>query len=890
LIITNTFVRLSVFIILLFASISQAFGYDSLRLALNLHQSSQYQKALPVFIKLSKKFSRENDISNHALCQLKIADIIRAYGGPHISLLILDKSESLLKLKIERPSEVLSETLLMKAECLYDIGHYEEYKRIINESIRNRKLLTSPDNNPAKEFMHRARYYQNVPNSRDSVEYWGKESLRLAKSNTTKFIYVLPKIYLLLGFHVHLLNNRYYNSPKEFYEVINTSRAYYDSALRLVMKAPMIDSITLGRIYHNLGNSYNNETGVNQQRKTFNKSLDYYNKSIMIAEKFGSPSELATKDWVIAVAYERLKIRDSTLLFFQKGMEKLMPGFDPKSLRDLPPITKTLNDKLFFTFSPQMFNQFHLKYKEQGNIDDLISAYYYGIYCIKFYRHLLAQTYSDQETMYGFYLFIEGYHQRLAEITNKLFTLTHDNNYLKEAYPYLVSSKYAFLNNQDIYSKTIMKNGMGDLGDELVLIKKNILENSPNFKIEEFLKEYLRTTADVEKNIKSQKEQQNIILDLVSIEQIQNRIKNQNTAVIDYYWSGGLHVICITENDVFINSLQPAKDLGTTTWLLRKNMVGMKSKEYARQSFNIYMQVLDSILLQLPESIDRLIICPDSQLQLIPWDALVQDTTTDIQNFKTLKYLVNRYQVDVVFTLNHLFNKPQSYDQNFIGVASDFKDSQRFSSLPFSSALVKRAASDNQGKVNTDFPASPISTKLFHLATHIRADSARPFQSAIFFNDQDSIVLGRLAPSSAKIGLAILNGCETSGVTSYSGEGTIGFARAFYRMGVSSIIMTLWSVDDKATADILSEFYSQMEDGNHLDASLRNAKLDFLENVASDELANPYYWAGLQLTGNTDALFKSIHYRKTLVVVIGTAIILLALYFLRSRLRLLKSL
>jgi len=108
-------------------------------------------------------------------------------------------------------------------------------------------------------------------------------------------------------------------------------------------------------------------------------------------------------------------------------------------------------------------------------------------------------------------------------------------------------------------------------------------------------------------------------------------------------------------------------------------------------------------------------------------------------------------------------------------------------------------------------------------------------------------------------------------------------------MGVSSIIMTLWSVDDKATADILSEFYSQMEDGNHLDTSLRNAKLDFLANVASDELANPYYWAGLQLTGNTDPLFKTIHYRKILVEVIGTAMLLVALYFLRGRLRLPKG-
>jgi CHAT domain-containing protein/tetratricopeptide (TPR) repeat protein len=885
------FLKRYLLIALVFVGFNKSYGYDSLTTAIRFYQTSQFQKALPIFLSLSKKYEAVDDIEKFALCQLKLADIIRTYGGPHVGLLLLEKSEQLLKVRLEQPSDILCETLLMKAECLYDICDFDAYRKTINEGIRTRKDLKVPDNIPVKEFMHRALYFQSVPNRRDSVEYWIRESLKLAKANPSKFSYVLPRIYMQLGIHVHLLNNRYYDNRKEFYKIINTSRLYYDSALKLLRKSTLTDSIMLGRIYHNLGNSYNNETVVTQQRETLDKAISYYNRSIAIAEKFGSPSDLALKNWVFAVAYERLNIRDSTLLQFQAGMKRLMPEFSPKTIRDIPPIAKTLNDKLYFTFPPQMLNQFYLKYKEQGNVDDLISAYQYGIYCIQSYQYLLSQTSSDQATVHGFYLFIEGYHQRLTEITDRLVAITHDTKYLRMALPYLISAKYAFLNQQDFDSKSFAESEAKTLRSELEIITRNTGKSNSHSGIGEFLKKYKLPISVPEE--KTQRQAGNIEFDSLIVERIQTRIRNQNTAIIDYYWSGsGLYIVCITENEVSLKkylSTQGLNELKSNIFLLRKNITGVTPKEFARHSYQIYSQVLDSVLQSLPKSIDHLIINPDSHLQLVPWDALVQDATSGLE-FKNLKYLVNHYRIGIVLNLNHLFSKQQTFEQSFIGVASDFKNSKRFSELPFSTGLVKVIANNLDGKVSRSYPNELINTKIIHVATHVKADSLRPFQSVLYLSDGDSILLGDFEQRKTKAGLAILNACESGGLTYYRGEGTIGFGRTFYRMGAQSVLMTLWSVDDKATADILSEFYKQMESGKPLDISLSEAKRKFVGNAPTDELANPYYWAGLQLTGKTDPLFETSYYQTWSFTAGAVALIFTGLFFYRRNGKSFKSL
>ena len=338
----------------------------------------------------------------------------------------------------------------------------------------------------------------------------------------------------------------------------------------------------------------------------------------------------------------------------------------------------------------------------------------------------------------------------------------------------------------------------------------------------------------------------------------------------------------MTGKDFDVLRQKTPKNFSSTIWKQKGNLLGNKPNEYARIANTIYLETLDSVLNSVPKEIIRLIICPDASLQGIPWNALVVDTA-NTKSYKELNYLFNRFTIRTVLTPRHLVVKNRKTD-GFLGVAPDFISSKKFSSIPFSTNLVKTKANEHDGKFLSSLPMDTLNVNVFHIASHVVNDSLRPYRSAIYFNDTDSITICDLSNSKVQPTLVILNGCQTGSGTYYQSEGTISFARAFYRIGAESVLMTLWSVDDKTTADILEVFYNEMENGNHLDASLRVAKVEFIKNAPTDELANPYYWAGLQLSGKAEPIYRARYFWMFLPGISGSVFFIVAiLYYKRKK-------
>lgn len=84
--------------------------------------------------------------------------------------------------------------------------------------------------------------------------------------------------------------------------------------------------------------------------------------------------------------------------------------------------------------------------------------------------------------------------------------------------------------------------------------------------------------------------------------------------------------------------------------------------------------------------------------------------------------------------------------------------------------------------------------------------------------------------------LLVLSACET-GLGEISGDGVFGLQRGFKMAGAKSIVMSLWQVDDLASRDMMTAFYSR------LNADLSNKRWAFLEaqrQVRAKELAGDY--------------------------------------------------
>lgn len=97
--------------------------------------------------------------------------------------------------------------------------------------------------------------------------------------------------------------------------------------------------------------------------------------------------------------------------------------------------------------------------------------------------------------------------------------------------------------------------------------------------------------------------------------------------------------------------------------------------------------------------------------------------------------------------------------------------------------------------------------------------------------------------------LVMLSACETGLGKEKKGEGVIGLTRAFMYAGAPTVGVSLWSVADRSTADLMTSFYKRMLTGPGMPAAsaMRQAQVDM---IAGKKYSAPYNWAPFVLVGD----------------------------------------
>jgi CHAT domain-containing protein len=98
----------------------------------------------------------------------------------------------------------------------------------------------------------------------------------------------------------------------------------------------------------------------------------------------------------------------------------------------------------------------------------------------------------------------------------------------------------------------------------------------------------------------------------------------------------------------------------------------------------------------------------------------------------------------------------------------------------------------------------------------------------------------------------VLSACDTGRGKVEVGEGVLGLRRAFRLAGAQSIIMSLWSVEDKAARRWMTALYEgRFLDGLSTAEAVRQASLRVLdERRTSNQSTHPFYWASFVGTGD----------------------------------------
>jgi CHAT domain-containing protein len=172
-------------------------------------------------------------------------------------------------------------------------------------------------------------------------------------------------------------------------------------------------------------------------------------------------------------------------------------------------------------------------------------------------------------------------------------------------------------------------------------------------------------------------------------------------------------------------------------------------------------------------------------------------------------------------------------------------------------------AGGGQAEVWTDLNASEenlrsrelTNYRVVHIATHGLLDAERPqFTGVVLslvgnktmdgFLRTDEIFNLRMGAS-----LVMLSACETGLGKEKRGEGVIGLTRAFMYAGAPTVGVTLWSVADKSTADLMTDFYKRLLAASPRPpaTAMREAQVAM---ISGKKYSAPFYWAPFVIVGD----------------------------------------
>jgi CHAT domain-containing protein/tetratricopeptide (TPR) repeat protein len=139
---------------------------------------------------------------------------------------------------------------------------------------------------------------------------------------------------------------------------------------------------------------------------------------------------------------------------------------------------------------------------------------------------------------------------------------------------------------------------------------------------------------------------------------------------------------------------------------------------------------------------------------------------------------------------------------------------------------------------------------VLHIAAHAELNAHSPLFSRILLSpdkdDSGAIEVREVyGMDLARTDLVVLSACQTQLGAQSKGDDIVGLNRAFIYAGASSVIASLWTVDDQATSFLMKAFYGHLKRGMSKAAALQAAQA-----ATRKKYPHPYYWAAFVLTGD----------------------------------------
>lgn len=308
-------------------------------------------------------------------------------------------------------------------------------------------------------------------------------------------------------------------------------------------------------------------------------------------------------------------------------------------------------------------------------------------------------------------------------------------------------------------------------------------------------------------------------------------------------------------------------------------------RQYTSSAYQLYEWLLQPLF---PTGVlpAKLLVIPEAILAQIPFEALLSSPVDeDDFDYLSLPYLIRNTQVHYGFSAAFLWGKgrqkretsPASCLAIAPGVGgegerslsgnlprlrsgeSELRGTQDEVAMIANLGIKGRYLLGDSANVQKFKELAP-DFQVIHLATHGMADQNTPERSRLQFarmkgdTTQDHFLhTYELDGISLKAELVVLSACESGIGRHFIGEGPMSLGRGFLANGVSSVVMTLWRVEDQTSSKLMQSFYQYLVEGVSVGDALYRAKLDALRQ-ADSRTAHPYFWAGYISNGISNPL------------------------------------
>jgi len=188
-------------------------------------------------------------------------------------------------------------------------------------------------------------------------------------------------------------------------------------------------------------------------------------------------------------------------------------------------------------------------------------------------------------------------------------------------------------------------------------------------------------------------------------------------------------------------------------------------------------------------------------------------------------------------------------DREATGIANLYHHSEaRLTGTATKAAFLKRAGASS----------------VVHIAAHTKLNGNSPLFSRIALapdrDDSGAIEVREIyGMDLTGTNLVVLSACQTQLGERSKGDDVVGLNRAFIYAGASSVIASLWTVDDEATSILMKTFYVNLKRGLSKAAALQAAQI-----ATRKRYPHPFYWAAFVLTGDPGENQRAAHQQRTL--------------------------